>query len=59
MRIKASLLPTTPEQGKAIREGMINHLCPICRNRPDFTEKDCEECPTKRMADSMEGKATK
>lgn len=56
MRIKASLLPTTPEQGKAIREGMINHLCPICRNRPDFTEKDCEECPTKRMADKMEGK---
>lgn len=56
MRIKASLLPTTPEQGKAIREGMINHLCPICRNRPDFTEKDCEECPTKRMADKMEGR---
>lgn len=59
MRIKASILPVTPEQGKAIREAMINHLCPICRNRPDFTEKDCEECPTKRTADAMEGKATK
>lgn len=55
MRIKASILPVTPEQGKAIREAMISIRCPICKQREDFTEKDCEECPTKRIADKMEG----
>ena len=43
-------LNPTPEQGAEIERSMKEYLCPVCE------DKDCENCPTKRMADRMQGK---
>lgn len=56
-RIRASLLPVSKEQAAEIRKGLLEIVCPTCRQREDFTEADCKECPNFMLADAMEKNA--